>query len=197
MSCDVACTTLLFFFSIFRDQSPNNQSIKPWFFSIVCSRIPIRRSTQHLSVDFTGKKPRPGLEENLRDRYLVWTRFVSAGSGGIQIHNLLDDVRTSRLARLSVHITEPLTHWMTDDDIWTQKPPTITWLAIIIYHILALIDGIWLSWQLPSAWYISWYTTTNTYTMKGYMKWYKKKGIRILAPVLNSVLHDQSQLFKH
>ena len=44
----------------------------------------------------------------VRDRYLVWTRFVGVGSGGIRTHNLLGDVRTSRLARLSVHTTEPL-----------------------------------------------------------------------------------------
>ena len=33
---------------------------------------------------------------------------MGVGSGGIRTHNLLGDVRTSRLARLSVHTTEPL-----------------------------------------------------------------------------------------
>ena len=65
-------------------------------------------STQHLPVVSQGKTPPQAQLKPVRDRYLVWTRFVGAGSGGIRTHNLLGDVRTSRLARLSVHTTEPL-----------------------------------------------------------------------------------------
>ena len=68
-----------------------------------------RASDPAFTCCFAGKKTPPRLGgKPARDRYLVWTRFVGVGSGGIRTHNLLGDVRTSRLARLSVHTTEPL-----------------------------------------------------------------------------------------
>lgn len=48
------------------------------------------------------------LRTTARNGYLGCIKFVAIGSGGIWAHDLLDDMHTSRLARLSVYATETL-----------------------------------------------------------------------------------------